>query len=111
MGDSGLMMKISMFIIISLVLQGAMFGDEIWDESFDRPSQASSGSAWDSISNIGSSIWGFLTFVWKMLSFDIPEIPWMVRIMILVPVWAGLLYLLAPLLIALLHAIAEIIPF
>lgn len=113
MADAGLMMKISFFIIIVLVIQGLMFGDTIWDESFDRPSyeeEPGTWNLWTTFKKIADSLWSFMVFSFRMLTFDIPEIPWILRIILLVPIWAGIIYITAPLLIALAHAIAELIP-
>lgn len=137
--NGNLAMKLALFIIIVLVLEGLMFGGTAWETTFASPDTSTPAeptaeeteaggwnplgfgfynwfvetttdaatSAWDTI----LTLWNFILFLWLMLTFDIAEIPAVVRILIMVPMWMGIIYIISPLLIGLVRAVGNLIPF
>lgn len=70
---------------VVLVLQGAIFGAQLAEESFPEFEQPDSGGgffggALDILGAIISAIWGVVTFVFNLVTFNVPGAPWFIRV-------------------------------
>lgn len=79
------------------------FGEEDWadfnaDEITPEPEDDDS-NWWDGILDALGGVWaglvGIATFMWSCLSFNIPMIPWIVRVIMITPFHIGMAFVIA----------------
>lgn len=87
--------------IVSSVFNPAMYSfgedDYINPDSYEVK-KPESQSWWDKLLDAFSAIFNFvrsvMAFLWAGLTLDIPDIPWMVKVIFCAPIWGGTLYVI-----------------
>lgn len=78
-------------IVVFLVFEGVAFGDQIAEESFANYEPDDFGG-WDILGDIVSFIVGAATFLFNLLTFNIGDAPWWIRVPVSFVINGGLFW-------------------
>lgn len=87
-------------IVLTLVFEGLLFGEELAEASFPSFEQPEGGGFFDvldAVLAIVQAIWGTVVFVFNLVSFNVPGAPWFVRAPIGFILGGGLVWSIATL--------------
>ena len=101
-----------LFITATMTAQYIFYGDELTYIMTEPPKKANVDMPVISqVLDFFQWVYAGLQVLWNMLTFNIPELPLYIRVFFIIPLWTALLYILVPLLIRLIEAIGNWIPF
>lgn len=82
-------------ILLTLTFEGLLFGEEIAERAFPSFEQPTSGGffgALEAILAIVQAVWGGVVFFFELITFDIPGVPWYIRVPVGGILSGGLIY-------------------
>ena len=88
-------MPILAIVILVLVFEGLLFGEEIAEQALPTFNQPQSGGFWgalDALISVVQAVWGSVLFFLSLLTFNVPGAPWFVRVPIGALLGGGLIY-------------------
>jgi hypothetical protein len=112
--DYKLILAILIFIVLVFTLQLAFFSDEIITvdplDSFKVETRPEFGFLQIPVI-IAVYIGSFFTIIWNMMTFNVEGVPLIVRIIIMLPIWLAIIFLIYRLAMRSAEAIGQLIPF
>lgn len=93
-------------IMATFAFEGLVFGEELAEESFGEIEESTPGACSDNnfgciidfISDLFSSIVGAVAFLFNLLTFNIPDAPWWIRLVLVGVVDGGAVLLIVSIL-------------
>lgn len=87
-------------IVVTLVFEGLLFGEELENFSFPQFEEPTSGGffgALEALLSIVKVVWGAVLFFFDLLTFNVPGAPWYVRVPVGAILGGGLVWSIATL--------------
>lgn len=87
-------------IVLVLTFEGLLFGAEVAEMSyptFEEPQSGGFFGALEALLAVVQAIWGTIVFIFNLLSFNIPGVPWYVQVPVASILFGGLIWSIAEL--------------